>query len=206
MSEQALQILHSVFGYDEFRIHQQAIIENVLRRNDTLAIMPTGGGKSICYQIPALLFPGLTLVISPLISLMEDQVNQLTALGVSAALLNSTLSAAEYNDTLSKVHSGSVKLLYMAPETLMLERTQQLLGTVNIDCLTIDEAHCISEWGHDFRPEYRQLAHVRQQYPDAVCVALTATATPRVQQDIKNILHMSDANAFIASFNRTNLF
>ena len=149
---------------------------------------------------------GLTLVISPLISLMEDQVDQLTALGISAALLNSTLSAAEYHETLGKVHSGGIKLLYMAPETLMLERTQQLLDAIAIDCLTIDEAHCISEWGHDFRPEYRQLAEIRGRFPNAVCVALTATATPRVQQDIKNSLHMSDSNEFIASFNRTNLF
>ena len=164
--------------------------------------MPTGGGKSICYQIPALIFEGLTLVISPLISLMEDQVDQLTSLGIRAALLNSTLSSREYHDTLAKVHDGTLKRLYMAPETLMLERTRQVLSSVRIDCLTIDEAHCISEWGHDFRPEYRQLADVRQSLPDAVCVALTATATPRVQQDIKGILRMSGANAFIASFDR----
>ncbi|USE34301.1 DNA helicase RecQ [Endozoicomonas sp. SCSIO W0465] len=206
MSEQALQILKTVFGYDEFRSHQSAIIENILKRNDTLAIMPTGGGKSICYQIPALIFPGLTLVISPLISLMEDQVNQLQALGIPAALLNSTLSSREYLETLGNVQKGTIKLLYMAPETLMLERTRQLLDSIHLDCLTIDEAHCISEWGHDFRPEYRQLAGLRQQFPNAVCVALTATATPQVQQDIKNSLQMADSNEFIASFNRTNLF
>ena len=206
MSEKALQILNSVFGYNEFRSHQQAIIQNILNRNDTLAIMPTGGGKSICYQVPALIFPGLTLVISPLISLMEDQVNQLLALGIPAALLNSTISSAEYHYTLDKVHSGGIKLLYMAPETLMLNRTQHLLNAVQVDCLTIDEAHCISEWGHDFRPEYRQLAAVRRSLPQTVCIALTATATPRVQQDIKTILQMTDSNEFIASFNRTNLF
>ncbi|MDD7804461.1 MAG: DNA helicase RecQ [Endozoicomonas sp. (ex Botrylloides leachii)] len=206
MSEQALQILKSVFGYDAFRSHQQAIIDNIIKGNDTLAIMPTGGGKSICYQIPALIFPGLTLVISPLISLMEDQVDELTALGIPATLLNSTLNAAEYNQAVRNVHKGTVKLLYMAPETLMLDRTQQLLNTTNIDCLTIDEAHCISEWGHDFRPEYRQLADMRKRFPHAVCVALTATATPQVQQDIKQTLHMSDSNEFIASFNRNNLF
>ncbi|OED45966.1 ATP-dependent DNA helicase RecQ [Endozoicomonas sp. (ex Bugula neritina AB1)] len=206
MTDQPLQVLQNVFGYDEFRSHQEAIIHNVLCRNDTLAIMPTGGGKSICYQIPALIFPGLTLVISPLISLMEDQVDQLQALGVEAALLNSTLTSSEYQSTVSRVHSGVIKLLYMAPETLMLDRTQHMLTALNVDCLTIDEAHCISEWGHDFRPEYRQLAAIRRQFPNAVCVALTATATPRVQQDIKNILHMSDSNEFIASFNRTNLF
>ncbi|MBO9481542.1 DNA helicase RecQ [Salinisphaera sp. G21_0] len=206
MSAPALEILNSVFGYDAFRSHQSAIIDNILARNDTLAIMPTGGGKSICYQIPALIFPGLTLVISPLISLMEDQVHQLTSLGIPAALLNSTLSSADYHNTLGQVQNGNIKLLYMAPETLMLERTQQLLSTLNIDCLTIDEAHCISEWGHDFRPEYRQLAEVRRLFPNAVCVALTATATPRVQQDIKTSLQMSDTNEFIASFNRTNLF
>ncbi|MFK0572390.1 DNA helicase RecQ [Endozoicomonas sp.] len=206
MSDQAIQILQDVFGYDNFRSHQKAIIDNILNRQDTLAIMPTGGGKSVCYQIPALILPGLTLVISPLISLMEDQVNQLLALGIPAALLNSTLSSSEYHDTIGRVHSGAVKLLYMAPETLMLERTRHLLNSVNVDCLTIDEAHCISEWGHDFRPEYRQLAEVRRSFPAAVCIALTATATPRVQQDIKNILQMADSNEFIASFNRTNLF
>ncbi len=206
MYDQALQILNSVFGYDEFRSPQSAIINNILNRNDTLAIMPTGGGKSICYQIPALIFPGLTLVISPLISLMEDQVHQLKSLGIAAALLNSTLSSDEYQNTLQKLNEGTIKLLYMAPETLMLERTQRLLSSLTIDCLTIDEAHCISEWGHDFRPEYRQLAQVRHNFPGAVCVALTATATPRVQQDIKNILQMSDSNEFIASFNRSNLF
>ncbi|WP_257266263.1 DNA helicase RecQ [Endozoicomonas sp. ONNA2] len=206
MSGTALELLNSVFGYDAFHSHQSAIIDNILARNDTLAIMPTGGGKSICYQIPALIFPGLTLVISPLISLMEDQVHQLTSLGIPAALLNSTLSSADYQNTLGRVHNGNIKLLYMAPETLMLERTQQLLSNINIDCLTIDEAHCISEWGHDFRPEYRQLAEVRRHLPGAVCVALTATATPRVQQDIKNSLQMSDSNEFIASFNRPNLY
>lgn len=206
MTDQALELLQNVFGYDEFRSHQEAIIRNVLNGNDTLAIMPTGGGKSICYQIPALIFPGLTLVISPLISLMEDQVDQLHALGIDAALLNSTLSSSEYQNTVARVHSGAIKLLYMAPETLMLERTRHLLTTVKIDCLTIDEAHCISEWGHDFRPEYRQLAEVRRHFPDAVCVALTATATPNVQQDIKSILQMSDSNEFIANFNRPNLF
>ena len=153
-----------------------------------------------------MIFPGLTLVISPLISLMEDQVDQLQALGIEAALLNSTLTSSEYRHTIGRIHSGAIKLLYMAPETLMLERTQHLLHSLKVDCLTIDEAHCISEWGHDFRPEYRQLAEVRRSFPDAVCVALTATATPRVQQDIKNILQMTDSNEFIASFNRTNLF
>lgn len=206
MSDQALHILQSVFGYDAFRAQQGEIIDNILHRRDTVAIMPTGGGKSLCYQIPALIFEGLTLVISPLISLMEDQVDQLTSLGICAALLNSTLSSSDYHDTLAKVRNGQLKLLYMAPETLMLERTRQVLSSVRIDCLTIDEAHCISEWGHDFRPEYRQLADVRQTLPDAVCVALTATATPRVQQDIKGILQMSEANAFVASFDRPNLF
>ncbi len=206
MADRALQILQNVFGYDEFRSYQQAIIHNVLNHNDTLAVMPTGGGKSVCYQIPALIFPGLTLVISPLISLMEDQVSQLKALGVQAALLNSTLTRAEYQNTLSMISSGTIKLLYMAPETLMLDRTRDLLTSLRVDCLTIDEAHCISEWGHDFRPEYRQLAEVRKTFPEAVCIALTATATPRVQQDIKNILMIAGPNEFIASFDRTNLF
>ena len=206
MIDQAVQILQDVFGYDEFRSHQEAIISNVLRGNDSLAIMPTGGGKSLCYQIPAMIFPGLTLVVSPLISLMEDQVEQLKALGVKAAVLNSTLSSWEYQETINNIQQGGVKLLYMAPETLMLERTRSILASVRVDCLTIDEAHCISEWGHDFRPEYRQIADIRKTFPDAVCVALTATATPRVQLDIKSSLAMPDSGEFIASFNRTNLF
>ncbi len=198
-------ILKDVFGYDHFRPLQQEIITNVLNKKDTLAIMPTGGGKSLCYQIPALIFPGLTVVVSPLIALMKDQVEQLNELGVPALFLNSSLSFVEYQENMQQVRSGLIKLLYLAPETLLTARLFNLLCEVPLECLTIDEAHCISEWGHDFRPEYRQLIGVRERFPKAVCLALTATATPRVRQDIKSSLGFENSNEFIASFNRENL-
>ncbi|NOX19528.1 MAG: DNA helicase RecQ [Chlorobi bacterium] len=206
MITKAKDILKSVFGYSEFRTLQEEVIKNVLAKRDTLVIMPTGGGKSLCYQIPALIFDGLTIVISPLISLMKDQVEQLTELGASAVVLNSSLSPAEYEENIKLIKEKKAKMLYVAPETLMMERTMNLLSSLKVDCLTIDEAHCISEWGHDFRPEYRQLADVRSRFPEAVTVALTATATPRVQQDITRTLRFSESNVFIASFNRENLF
>ncbi|CAK8721103.1 DNA helicase [Candidatus Electronema halotolerans] len=199
-------ILKSTFGYDSFRPLQREVIANVLARRDTLAIMPTGGGKSLCCQIPALLFDGLTVVISPLIALMKDQVEQLRAAGVPALFLNSSLAPEAYSDNMACVWRGQAKLLYVAPETLLLPRILDLLAHVRVACLTIDEAHCISEWGHDFRPEYRQLAEARRRWPEAVCLALTATATPRVRADISSSLGFSSANEFVASFNRENLF
>lgn len=199
-------ILKETFGYDSFRPLQQEIIENVLAHKDTLAIMPTGGGKSLCYQIPSLLFTGLTVVVSPLISLMKDQVEQLRAYGVPSLFINSTLSAQEYQQNMDYVKRGEVKLLYVAPETLLTPRILALLDSIQVDCLTIDEAHCISEWGHDFRPEYRKLVEVRKRFPKAVCLALTATATSRVRQDIRTTLKFSTSNEFVASFNRENLY
>lgn len=198
-------LLKSVFGFDEFRPLQRAIIQNVLEKHDTLVIMPTGGGKSLCYQIPALLFQGLTVVVSPLIALMKDQVEGLRELGVPALFLNSSLSMEEYQENMGRVRRGEIKLLYVAPETLLTERLFNLLARLPLDCLTIDEAHCISEWGHDFRPEYRQLVEVRARFPRAVCLALTATATPRVRADIQATLGFEAANEFVASFNRENL-
>jgi ATP-dependent DNA helicase RecQ len=198
-------ILKNTFGYDGFRPLQHEVIENVLARRDTLTVMPTGGGKSLCYQIPSLLFDGLTVVISPLISLMKDQVEQLRAFGVPALFLNSSLSPQEYQANMDRVKRGEVKLLYVAPETLLTPRILTLLAGLKVDCLTIDEAHCISEWGHDFRPEYRQIVQVRQRFPKAVCLALTATATTRVRQDIRSTLKFASANEFVASFNRENL-
>lgn len=206
MSTEADHILQSVFGYDDFHPLQLEIIANVLRKNDTLVIMPTGGGKSLCYQIPALLFDGLTVVVSPLISLMKDQVEQLVELGVAATYLNSSLLPDEYAHAVARVRRRDIKLLYLAPETLRMQRTLNLLASLSVDCLAIDEAHCISEWGHDFRPEYRQLIEVRRNFPDAVTIALTATATPRVRQDIKDSLGFSGTMEFIASFDRPNLF
>jgi len=207
MVDQTKTILKSVFGYDEFRPLQAEIIANVLSKEDTLVIMPTGGGKSLCYQIPALIFNGLTIVVSPLISLMKDQMEQLTELGVAAVVLNSSLTPGEYRRNVSRIKQGKAKLLYVAPETLLKpEMLEMLSSSVRVDCITIDEAHCISEWGHDFRPEYRQIVEVKSHFPEAVCLALTATATPRVQCDIKNNLKFDESNEFIASFDRENLF
>ena len=199
-------ILKDTFGYDTFRPLQREVIENILAGRDTLAILPTGGGKSLCYQIPALLFDGLTVVVSPLIALMKDQVEQLRTAGVPALFLNSTLQPEEYQQNMAWVREGRVRLLYVAPETLLTPRLFDLLSSVKVALLTIDEAHCISEWGHDFRPEYRQLADVRRRFPSAVCLALTATATPRVRGDITTSLGFSQANEFVASFNRANLY
>ncbi|MFZ5881773.1 MAG: DNA helicase RecQ, partial [Chloroflexota bacterium] len=202
----AASILKETFGYGTFRPLQKEVIENVLNRRDTLAVMPTGGGKSLCYQIPALMFEGLTVVVSPLIALMKDQVEQLRGYGVHSLFLNSTLSPQEYQENMEYVRRGQVKLLYVAPETLLTPRILSLLDSVQVDCLTIDEAHCISEWGHDFRPEYRQLVEVRKRFPKAVCLALTATATSRVRQDIRHTLKFATTNEFVASFNRENLY
>jgi ATP-dependent DNA helicase RecQ len=199
-------ILKNTFGYDTFRPLQEEVIENILNGNDTLAIMPTGGGKSLCYQIPSILLDGLTVVVSPLISLMKDQVDQLRANGIFAVTLNSSLTPQHYQENLQWIQDGSAKILYVAPETLLTPRVISLLSTLKLSLLTIDEAHCISEWGHDFRPEYRQLISIRQQFPKAVCLALTATATTRVRNDIKKSLNFKQSNEFVASFNRENLY
>ncbi len=199
------RLLQQTFGYPEFRLLQEKIIANVLRKRDSLAVMPTGSGKSLCYQLPAILFPGLTVVVSPLIALMEDQVLELREWGIPAAYLNSTLNHTEYIETTALIRACEVKLLYAAPETLLRPETIMLLGNCQVDCLVIDEAHCISEWGHDFRPEYRQLAGLRAHLPEAATLAVTATATQRVRQDIKKSLGITDANEFMSSFNRENL-
>jgi len=206
MIKEARNKLNNVFGFEDFRPLQEDIISQVLDQKDALVIMPTGGGKSLCYQIPALLFDGLTIVVSPLISLMKDQVEQLQQYDIPAIYLNSSLSPQEYKENINKLNRGEVKLLYLAPETLLMDKTRELLSKQNVDLFTIDEAHCISEWGHDFRPEYRQLTEVRKDFPDANCLALTATATPRVREDIKSILKIEDSETFLASFDRKNLF
>lgn len=202
------QILKSVFGYDKFRPGQREIIQNILDGRDTLAVMPTGGGKSLCYQIPALIFDGITVVVSPLISLMQDQVGALLENGVSAAFLNSTLNLDEYKKTVRDIKSGGAKLLYLSPEALATERVKSILreADVPVSCVTIDEAHCISEWGHDFRPDYMEIAAFRNEFKDAVCLALTATATKQVQADIVRNLKLKKPAVLVSSFNRSNIF
>ncbi|TFH40247.1 MAG: ATP-dependent DNA helicase RecQ, partial [Chrysiogenales bacterium] len=200
------KLLKEVFGYDEFRPPQGEAIRSILEGRDALIVMPTGSGKSLCYQIPALIFRGTTVVISPLISLMKDQIDQMRALGIEARTLNSSLSQEEYAANVEAVQEGRVKLLYLAPETPLKRPVMGLLSRAGVDCIAVDEAHCISEWGHDFRPEYRQLASFREAFPGAVCAALTATATPRVRGDIRERLNFSEPGEFIASFNRSNLF
>lgn len=202
------EILKNVFGYKEFRSFQQNVINNVLVGNDTLAIMPTGGGKSLCYQIPALLMKGLTVVVSPLIALMQDQVQALKTLGIPAVFLNSSLETDEYYQICNQIRGGEVKLLYVSPEGLNSSRIQDLLHaeSVNVECITIDEAHCISEWGHDFRPDYLEIAFLREQFKNAVFLALTATATKTVQKDIVTHLKMKSPEILVASFNRPNIF
>jgi ATP-dependent DNA helicase RecQ len=185
---------------------QAEIIAGLLAGRDALAVMPTGSGKSLCYQLPSLLFDGLTVVVSPLISLMQDQVMQLRDLGVPAVFLNSALDHGDYIAAAGQVRAGETRLLYTSPETLLRPETLVLLDRSRVRCLAIDEAHCISEWGHDFRPEYRQLLPVRRRYADAACIALTATATERVRRDIQERLGIRAGSVFVASFNRPNLF
>ncbi|MSQ64597.1 MAG: DNA helicase RecQ [Opitutus sp.] len=198
-------LLKRTFGYSTFRPLQREIIDATLAGRDVFALLPTGGGKSLCFQLPALVRPGLTVVVSPLIALMKDQVDALQASGVAATFLNSTLDADESRSRLRGLHRGEFKLLYAAPERLMLEGWAENLKAWDVACLAIDEAHCVSEWGHDFRPEYRQLAKLRTTLPGIPLMALTATATGRVRADIINHLKLREPEIFVASFNRPNL-
>jgi ATP-dependent DNA helicase RecQ len=197
--------LKQTFGYDEFRPLQREIMETSLNGRDAMAILPTGAGKSLCYQLPALVRDGLTVVVSPLIALMKDQVDQLQAAGVSATFLNSTLDPSEARERLDGLSRGDYQLLYVAPERLMLADFLLRLRDWNVTALAVDEAHCISEWGHDFRPEYRRLKEVRQWTGDIPILALTATATERVREDILKQLELQNPAVFLASFNRPNL-
>lgn len=199
------QTLKETFGFGAFRPLQQEIIEASLAGRDVFALLPTGGGKSLCFQLPALLRDGLTVVVSPLIALMKDQVDQMQASGVAATFLNSTLGAKEARSRLAGLHHGEYKLLYVSPERLMLDGWLDNLKAWQVAAFAIDEAHCISEWGHDFRPEYRQLAVLRAEMPDVPIIALTATATRRVQSDVLSRLSLREPEIFIASFNRPNL-
>ena len=200
-----LPLLKQFFGFTSFRPLQEEIIRDALAGRDSFALLPTGGGKSLCFQLPALARPGLTVVVSPLIALMKDQVDALQASGVAATFLNSSLEAGEAKARLRGLHQGDYRLLYAAPERLMLSGVLEDLKRWNVNLIAIDEAHCISEWGHDFRPEYRQLAGLRGIFPEVPIMALTATATTRVRGDILKQLQLREPRCYVASFNRPNL-
>ncbi len=198
-------ILRTVFGYKAFRPLQKEIIDAVLAGRDTMAVLPTGGGKSLCYQVPALARPGVAVVVSPLIALMRDQVAFLRELGVGTAVLNSSLAPEEYERNAGMVRSGAAKLVYAAPETLAGGRGMAALAGASVSLLAVDEAHCISHWGHDFRPEYRLLGEVRRRLGNPACLALTATATERVRADIRESLGLRQPADFVGSFDRPNI-
>ncbi len=204
-STSLLPLLKQSFGFDSFRPLQEEIIRDALAERDVFALLPTGGGKSLCFQLPALVRPGLTVVVSPLISLMKDQVDALTASGVAATFLNSSLNANEIAARMLGLRDGRFRLLYVAPERMMLPGFLANLSNWQVNLIAIDEAHCISEWGHDFRPEYRRLAELREQFAETPVIALTATATARVQSDIVKQLRLRNPRCYVASFDRPNL-
>lgn len=206
MFNRAKNLLKEIYGYDSFRFGQEKIVRGILNQRETLGILPTGGGKSICYQIPALIFNGMTIVVSPLISLMKDQVDTLNQLGISSAYINSTLDKEEYAATMRKLRQNKIKLLYVAPERLVNERFVGFISSLNISFVAVDEAHCISQWGHDFRKSYLEIpkfiAALRRKVPVA---ALTATATPRVRKDIIEKLNLENPMVYVDGFDRPNL-
>ena len=201
----ALDVLRTVFGYEHFRGEQQAIVEHLIAGGDCLVLMPTGAGKSLCYQIPALVREGTAVVVSPLIALMQEQVQALRELGVRAAYLNSTLSWQEVQQVENAWARGQLDLLYVAPERLLTERCLNMLNYGRISLFAIDEAHCVSQWGHDFRPEYLGLSALHERWPQVPRIALTATATSQTRQEIEARLQLQDAQAFISSFDRPNI-
>ncbi|MGN6707666.1 MAG: DNA helicase RecQ [Rhodanobacter sp.] len=205
MHQTPLDILRNTFGYPSFRGQQQAIVEHLGEGGDALVLMPTGGGKSLCYQIPALLRQGTAIVVSPLIALMQDQVDALREAGVAAAYLNSSLDADAQREVERQLLDGGLNLLYVAPERLLTTRFLDLLGRTEVALFAIDEAHCVSQWGHDFRPEYRELAILPQRFPAVPRIALTATADPRTREEIVERLALQDARQFISSFDRPNI-
>ena len=205
MPPQVLDLLKSRFGYESFLPLQEEIVRHVLGKDHCLVLMPTGGGKSLCYQLPALCLDGLTLVVSPLIALMKDQVDALRANGIPAAFVNSSLPSSEIGSIHTAALMGRIKILYVAPERLTVPGFVSFLDSVSVSLIAIDEAHCISEWGHDFRPDYRNLKALRARFPDVPCIALTATATERVREDIVTQLEIPDGKTFLSSFNRKNL-
>ena len=199
------ETLRRVFGLQAFRPHQQEIIEQVMDGGDAFVLMPTGGGKSLCYQLPALHRAGLCIVVSPLISLMKDQVDSLLANGVSAAMYNSNLDAATARSVFARLHAGELDLLYVAPERMMRPGFIRSLESVTVGLIAIDEAHCVSQWGHDFRPEYAALGELRAHFPDTPFIALTATADPQTRQDIVDVLNLRQARRFFTGFDRPNI-
>lgn len=203
----SLQVLQEVFGYSSFRFEQENAIRSILSGRDTFVLMPTGGGKSLCYQVPALVFEGLTIVVSPLLALMKDQVNTLRAKGVEAACLNSTIGVSERLDTLEKIENQQLKVLYLAPERFFGEENElmELLKSVKVSLIAVDEAHCISQWGHDFRPEFLQLGELRNKFPGVPVIALTATADDLTRKDIIQQLQLKDPEILVAGFNRPNI-
>src|SRR4051812_26119388 len=203
--QDARRVLKTAFGYDKFRPGQEAAVSAILSGRDTVVVLPTGGGKSLCFQVPALLMPGITVVVSPLISLMKDQVDALTAKSLPAAFINSTLTSGQVSDRLARAESGEIKLLYVAPERFDYGRTAERLRKVGVSLLAIDEAHCISQWGHDFRPSYLRVKKVREALGSPATIALTATATPEVRRDIIRELALKDPETIITGFDRPNL-
>ena len=203
--DQAAEVLRKYWGYQDFRGAQKTAIESVLSGRDTLVIMPTGGGKSLCYQVPAMLLPGVTLVVSPLISLMKDQVDTLDAIGLPATFINSTLSGGEMAERLNRAERGEVKLVYVAPERFDSEAFQERSKRLNVSLLAVDEAHCVSQWGHDFRPAYLRVGRVRELFGQVPMVALTATATDEVRRDVVRQLDLHDPEVLISGFDRRNL-
>lgn len=205
MNSSALDILQSVFGYPSFRGEQAAVVDHLSEGGDALVLMPTGGGKSLCFQIPALVRQGTGIVVSPLIALMQDQVDALREAGVAAAFLNSSLAADEQREVERKLLAGELNLLYVAPERLLTARFLTQLERTEVALFAIDEAHCVSQWGHDFRPEYRELAVLHQRFPDVPRIALTATADPRTREEIVERLSLQGARQFVSSFDRPNI-
>src|SRR5690606_12699924 len=201
----AQEVLQRVFGYESFRGDQQAIVDHVIGGGDALVLMPTGGGKSLCYQVPALVRAGTGVVVSPLIALMQDQVDALAALGVRAAFLNSTLSSEDRRAVERALVAGELDLLYVAPEGLRNRATLDLLDRTQIALFAIDEAHCVSQWGHDFRPDYLELSVLHQRWPSVPRIALTATATAATRAEIAQRLDLEGARHFVSSFDRPNI-
>jgi len=205
VSEAALQILKDTFGYDAFRGEQASIIDQVVQGNDALVLMPTGGGKSLCYQIPAMLRDGLGVVVSPLIALMKDQVDALLQVGVKAAYLNSSLSSYEVQDIEQQLLRAELDLLYVAPERFLMPQMLTILADIKIALFAIDEAHCVSQWGHDFRPEYIQLSLLAEKFPNTPRIALTATADDTTRKEMVEKLSLERAEQFVSSFDRPNI-